>query len=906
MADVFKLQGKVSLDTSEFNDQVDDAKKQGESLADSIEKSSWNVHDALEDALSLDANGFTEQVKKVKQQGESLDNSVRKIGESIRGALSIRSALENALSFSAGQLITDGLRESWSFIKETASESMELASSLREVQNVVDVTFGAGASEVDRWAKAAKDAFGMSELKAKQFTGTMGAMLKSMGLADDQVVEMSTDLSGLAGDIASFYNLDLDTAFEKIRSGISGETEPLKQLGINMSVVNLEAYAMSQGITKSYDAMTQAEQAMLRYNYLLSVTADAQGDFSRTSDGYANQLRLFEENLNSIKTSIGNTLIDAATAALTMMNDWMGSVIGETDTQSQIAQTQNDEEAAANKKKSQADSIIDSMDDLIARYGEAATTTDEWAAATKALTTVMPELGKYVDQATGQITTNTAQLRQNVDAVHALDIYDAKKRALDSYSQAVADAEKAAADNMVQMWMKQSEQDSWGNYLEDAAKQAADSAANAARGTEALTWQEIFDGLTMNGSDANRMLDEFAQMGLITGDAYTYAQALIGSYQKAGEEVAALAANQQELNKTIEESKTAEENAKLSLDGYTGKTVEAARAQRDYDNALKDQTDTLDQMQAAYDELIAYQASVRDEMRKTVDSIVGGFTDAPEAAEVSTTQIMDSLRKQQLYLDEYRQNIATARAKGLSDAALMALSDGSEDSAGTLRAIASMTDAEVAALNEQYASVQKAKDDAVNAMSEVQLAADPVYQEMKDAVTDLVDSFNQQDAARTNMLATGSGMISAMDETIAEMQTRVDTMQALFNQMLGMSLGLSFSGATGIVKPASMRGGSGGITSATNAKGLDYVPYNDYLTYLHKGEAILSRAEAEKYRAGSMQTQPTIDYDALGAVLAASMAGMSVQMDGRAVGVLIAPTVSQQIDQAARAGRFGG
>ncbi|MGN1369638.1 MAG: hypothetical protein ACI4WX_12280 [Aristaeellaceae bacterium] len=905
MADVFKLQGKVSLDTSEFNDQVDDAKKQGESLADSIEKSSGNVHDALEDALSIDANGFTEQVKKVKQQGESLDDAVRQISENIRGALSIRSALENALSFSAGQLITDGLRESWSFIKETASESMELASSLREVQNVVDVTFGAGASEVDRWAQAAKNAFGMSELKAKQFTGTMGAMLKSMGLADDQVVEMSTDLSGLAGDIASFYNLDLDAAFEKIRSGISGETEPLKQLGINMSVVNLEAYAMSQGITKSYDAMTQAEQAMLRYNYLLSATSDAQGDFSRTSDGYANQLRLFEENLNSIKTEIGNSLIDAATAALTMMNDWMGSVIGETDTQGQIEQTKNDAVAEANQKKDQEYRTIDYMDDLLATYGEAATQTDEWAAATKALITVMPELAQYVDDVTGQITINTEQLRQNVDAIHNMAIYDAEKRALDAFAQDVDAANQAAADNLVQMILAQSGQATWEKRLQDAAKQAASSAANAARGTEALTWQEIFDGLAMNGSDANRMLDEFSQMGLITGDDYTYAQALIGSFQSAGKDVEDLNDKQKELNKTADDAQTNYENAAKAFEKNTGKTVEAMTVQDKYNNVLQDQADTLDQLQSAYDDLIVYQGTVRDEVRKTIDSIVGGFTDAPEAAEVSTTQIIDNLRKQQLYLDEYRQNLATARERGVSEDVLLALSDGSEDSAGVLRAIATMTDAEIESLNEQSASVQQAKDEAINAMSEVKLASDPVYQEMKDAVTDLVASFNQQDAARTNMLATGSGMISAMDETIAEMQTRVDTMQALFNKMLCMSIGMSFSGATGIVKPAS-GGGSGGITAATNAKGLDYVPYNDYLTYLHKGEAILSRAEAERYRAGSMQTQPTIDYDALGAVMAASMAGMSVQMDGRAVGVLIAPTVSQQIDQAARAGRFSG
>ena len=147
--------------------------------------------------------------------------------------------------------------------------SVELASDLQEVQNVVDVTFGDGADTINKWAKGASTAFGITELSALQYTGTMGAMLKSMGLSGDAVRQMSTDLTGLAGDFASFFNITSDEAFAKIRSGISGETEPLKQLGINMSVANMEAYAMAQGIDKAYSSMTQAEQATLRYNYLL-------------------------------------------------------------------------------------------------------------------------------------------------------------------------------------------------------------------------------------------------------------------------------------------------------------------------------------------------------------------------------------------------------------------------------------------------------------------------------------------------------------------------------------------------------------------------------------------------------------------------------------------------------------
>lgn len=199
-------------------------------------------------------------------------------------------------------------------------ESIKLASDIQEVQNVIDVTFGRGAAQIEEFAQSAAEAYGLSELAAKQYTGTMGAMLKSSGLATSAAQEMSTALTGLAGDVASFYNLDTDTAFEKIRSGISGETEPLKQLGINMSVANLEAYALSKGITKSYNAMSQAEQVLLRYNYLLSVTTDAQGDFARTSGSFANQIRILQLNFDQLRIAVGNALIPIAQAVLPSIN----------------------------------------------------------------------------------------------------------------------------------------------------------------------------------------------------------------------------------------------------------------------------------------------------------------------------------------------------------------------------------------------------------------------------------------------------------------------------------------------------------------------------------------------------------------------------------------------------------
>lgn len=204
---------------------------------------------------------------------------------------------------------------------DTIKTGIDYASDLAEVQNVVDVTFGSATEAINSWSKECLAAYGMNEVSAKRYAGTIGAMLKSSGLAGDAIVDMSKDMVGLAGDMASFYNLDLETAFEKIRSGISGETEPLKRLGINMSVANLEAYALSQGITTAYNEMSQAEQVMLRYNYLMSATADAQGDFARTQDSYANQTRLLSERWLEFTGIMAEQLLPVLTTIVSWLNN---------------------------------------------------------------------------------------------------------------------------------------------------------------------------------------------------------------------------------------------------------------------------------------------------------------------------------------------------------------------------------------------------------------------------------------------------------------------------------------------------------------------------------------------------------------------------------------------------------
>lgn len=267
-----------------------------EATGRSVNASSFNEAREAMQTMNAAAEDVVDSIRRSEEQQERLNQSARS-GQSAFGDLA--SKVKGLVAAYVGL----------SAIKNVVASGIEYASDLSESQNVVDVSFGNSAQKINEWSQTTLDAFGLNELSAKKYAGTMGAMLKSSGIAGDEVADMAMKITELSGDMASFYNLDNESAFEKIRSGISGETEPLKQLGINMSVANLEAYAMAQGIDKSYDSMTQAEQTLLRYNYLLSVTGDAQGDFARTSDSFANQQKLLKENFLEFAGSIASSVL---------------------------------------------------------------------------------------------------------------------------------------------------------------------------------------------------------------------------------------------------------------------------------------------------------------------------------------------------------------------------------------------------------------------------------------------------------------------------------------------------------------------------------------------------------------------------------------------------------------------
>ena len=234
-------------------------------------------------------------------------------------------------------------------------ESTELGSNLAEVQNVVDVVFTSMSKNVNAWADNAKTQFGLSTTMAKQFVGLYGSMAKSFGFAEDEVYKMSTTLAGLAGDVASFYNLDQNLAYTKLKSVFSGETETLKDLGIVMTQSALDAYALANGYNKTTKEMTEAEKVSLRYKFVLSSLESATGDYLRTSESWANQIRNTQLKWQTFMATVGNSLIKILTPLLKILNkiidalqevaNWFSEIIdgifGDVATQTSGAITEN-------------------------------------------------------------------------------------------------------------------------------------------------------------------------------------------------------------------------------------------------------------------------------------------------------------------------------------------------------------------------------------------------------------------------------------------------------------------------------------------------------------------------------------------------------------------------------------
>lgn len=841
---------------------------------------------------------------------------------------------------------------------DIGSAAVDAASDLAEVQNVVDVTFGDNANKIEKWAKNAGNQFGLTETQAKKFSSTMGAMLKSSGLAGDKIVDVSTDLAGLAADMASFYNLDFEEAFSKIRSGMSGMAMPLKELGIDMSETALKAFAMEKGFSKSFDSMSAGEKTLVRYQYLMQATADAQGDFSRTADEFANSKRRFATNVEAIKTMLGNTFIGVVTDAMNAVNEFLKALLPDESKRTvlddilDIDKKTEAKLAEIQKVKEEADTLNEVLQTIFAPEGsedgtEAADTvakmgvksneaakylkslgfsTDEidskskeWLETCKRLVKTIPGLSEIINTETGEVKGGTQAVKDYIDAWAKGQEKLVMLGALEEKENALASRFSDLPGLKLNMAVEERRARRAYKKLQDIAKQykVEPDDLGGYRYMQSANYKE-YDAAVKAYEDQRKIADEATAAYKLQADALEEAKAALKEYSE-----------------TIEEE--------------YGSIEKADKAGVEWAQDMKDAAAIVaDAAQIALTNLADYADGVRESVEKAVDSTVKGFAkiETPmmknrekvaeldkQILELDTTSktyekdlkklndeiakqrgdqlsaqsVGTNLKQQAQYMQDYLDNLRKARDLGFSDEVLAALSDGSAESYDVLEQLAQATPGEKETINKAYQEVIDKKAELTKELSGQQLTVDKTYQSMAEKAAEAVAALDLEGTAKDNSGKTVKGIVEGLKTHVPEVAEQVDAIIAQIDRLAGVGVSVNVGDVTiPLIKPGmshNTRNNSriSGQVEGAFASGIDFVP-KDMYARIHQGETILKAQEAALYREWK-HSGGGFDYDTMGGVMRDNIKpGGDVYLDGKTVGRVISDNQGKSFRSLQRSG----
>lgn len=288
------------------------------------------LFETLSKAPNVSANiiRMTEALANLAKTGASSGRAATSLGKSLNifsGSANKAKSSSFSLAAALGKLYASYwlLFRAFSKIKD----AIDISSSLTEVENVVRTTFGNYEKLIQDFSKTSIQDFGMSELTAKQVASRFQAMGTAMGFSQGKMADMSLQLTKLTADMASFYDMEQSDVARNLQAVFTGETEPLRKYGLDLTHATLKEWAMKQGLDADISSMTQAEKTMLRYQYVMANTAAAQGDFARTSDTWANQVRILKQSFEQLAAIIGGALINAFKPFVRTLNAVMQKVI---------------------------------------------------------------------------------------------------------------------------------------------------------------------------------------------------------------------------------------------------------------------------------------------------------------------------------------------------------------------------------------------------------------------------------------------------------------------------------------------------------------------------------------------------------------------------------------------------
>ena len=741
--------------------------------------------------------------KAIEKEGKKWDDAA---GDAAGGA---ESAWDKAVKGIVGKLTAAGVA---AIFMKWGKAAIEAASDLQEVQNVVDVTFGESASKIEAWSKQAGKQYGLTETAAKKYTSTIGAMLKSQGMADDEIVQTSTDLAGLTADMASFYNLDFETAFQKIRSGISGETEPLKALGVNMSAANLEAFRLEKGITKAYSAMSQSEQTMLRYQYLMQATSDAQGDFARTSDGYANAARRVATAMETIKTKAGEVLLPFIADATTKIAGLLESLTSGEITTAMTDFTSIDEKTGqkvSNIQKTAQDA--NDLTSVLEKLSKETNLTDEqqaqWLETCKRLVQTIPGLSSIINTETGEVKGGTQAVYDYVKAWEEgqtkLAMLGAIQQKEDAISQRFSDlpslqldmalAEKRVRDQKKKMDELKAKYGFENGYY-DLFLGTSDVMSSAME-----EWDNAVFSLRSLEKAAKASSDTYN----LQVEALEEAKTALEEYKEIVEEMPG------DIQAATDETEAWKEEARKFGPALLESAKTALTALADYVQGVHDATETaVNGVVKGFDKLVRPTSELEEKRSKLIEQQNALNTSTEEGAkkyqeyqkqidelnksirEYQPAGMQDALQSQLAFMDEYISNLEKAQRMGLSGDLLSFLSDGSVQSAEYLAQLVA-NPAEAAKVDALYKQVQDKKQQFTDALTEQKLVADDTYQSMVEKAQETIDELDLGQEASDAMKSTVEGLAIGLAEGVPTLSNAVTSVIEQLNRLSGYGVSVS-------------------------------------------------------------------------------------------------------------------
>lgn len=577
-----------------------------------------------------------------------------------------------------------------------------------------------------------------------------------------------------------------------------------------MSVANLNAFALEKGMNKAFDKMSQAEQATLRYQYLLEATKDAQGDFARTGDSFSNEMRKLQTNLDRIKTEFGKGLLGVVTPAISLLNNVLSDKSYQYTTAEKIMQERDESIYDAKATYAQSLTIVNSMRNMEQESGEAVKATKAWQEALENLKNVMPGLSQYVDLTSDAIMGNTERIKQYVDTVNGVSLYGAHDTAVTDAQAAVDETEKqleslyARRDYLNSLIVGSNAEEVKAAY-HDVVENAYQSFVRTMAGTNANytfanTFDEFFasqydevDRAIRGVGDSSINLFDFGDMQAAAWSKLTEAMSLqtFDSSAAAGE-LEDVNRQIEETNDKLSENQTALARATAEWEAYKRAHPEAEE-QVKFNEAVEDEKKALEDLKTALKDVETYRADTLKKAQEAYKGVASGMGYMVTHTQEEMKKLLDTDYSKENVLSWYGTNadalhayndaLQQAEAAGVDVGILSGLTTYSRDNDAYLSRLLNLTPEEIKQLNADY---QRARDEE-NAMTETKtrytLANDETYQAMLETVKKSLEAFEQKDAITAYMAENNSAFLAGIDTMRKTLEEEIPGINALLEQL---------------------------------------------------------------------------------------------------------------------------